>query len=242
VYKLGIKVIDIGSDTAGLFVSRENRFLGIVDIGTANDEEMVLVHIHDPGRLEEILYPGNKVLLRKASGNDDRKTSWDLLAGFVDSDWILVNSSFHRQISQWALERGILPFTHGYDSIRPETMLGKSRIDFLLEGDSGRMWVEVKGCTLLAGETALFPDAPTARGTRHLRELIDAVETGDRAALIILVFAPGAREFSPNAQMDIKFTKAFWDAVEIGVDVYPLLFYLRSGELFYEAILPLKGQ
>lgn len=240
MYKFGAKVIDIRGDTTGIFVSRENRFLGIVEIGTAESEKKVLVHIHDPGRLEEILYPGNKVLLKKAADPQGRKTSWDLLAGLVGNNWVLVNSGYHRRISQGALEKGILPFSHEYDSIRPEAMLGKSRIDFLLEGDKGRMWVEVKGCTLLEGKTAIFPDAPTARGTRHLHELMDAVEMGDRASLIILVLAPDAKDFSPNADTDIKFTKAFWNAVDIGVRVYPLLFSFRSGELFYEGMLPLK--
>lgn len=226
-------LLRVETDAKGKFVERPNRFLGIVNIDGKEEE----VHVRDPGRLEEILYEGNEVLLKKAE-NKNRKTKWDLIAGKVKDNWIFINSGYHRKIVENVLsDEEISPYTD-VDNIAPEVKLGDSRIDFLLEKDDERIWMEVKGCTLAEGGAALFPDAPTERGTRHVEELREVMENGDRAALLILVFRPDVKCFAPKEDTDPEFAEAFRKAQMEGMEVHPLQFKFKSGTLYYKKRIP----
>jgi sugar fermentation stimulation protein A len=231
-------VLDIPWDAEGIFVSRDNRFLGTVDVTGPVNLKGEKVHIHDPGRLKEILYAGNSVLLRRAE-NGKRKTGWDLIAGKVGDIWVLVNSAYHRKIAEWVLEKELLSPLKNIDTIRPEQKFGDSRLDFLLWRGDERIWVEVKGCTLVEDGVALFPDAPTLRGKRHLEELIKAVEDGDSGMVLILVFRPDAGCFKPNRETDPAFAETFGMAVKKGVLVCPVVFGYEEGKLYYSSQIPL---
>lgn len=230
-------LVHLPFDSKGIFVSRENRFLGKVRL--KDTDSVVKVHVRDPGRLEEILYEGNEVLLEKAE-SDDRKTDWTLLAGKVKDDWILVNSGYHRKISESILNDQVLsPFgeIEGYEA---EKKLGDSRIDFSLQKNEGDIWVEVKGCTLAEEEIALFPDAPTKRGKRHVEELIRANEAKDTsAALLFLVFRPDARCFSPYEKQDPDFSKSFEKALEEGVEVHAIQLEYDGSDILYKGEIPI---
>ncbi|MFP3872349.1 MAG: DNA/RNA nuclease SfsA [Candidatus Natronoplasma sp.] len=227
------ELLMVPSDERGIFQERKNRFLGIVKIGDKEEE----VHVRDPGRLEEILYPGNEVLLERAE-SEERKTDWSLLAGKVKEDWVFVNSGYHREIAEKILDsEECSPFgeIRGYGA---EKKLGESRIDFLLEKADQKIWLEVKGCTLAEDGRALFPDAPTERGRRHVEELSKVVdEEGISAALLFLVFRADADCFAPHERRDLDFSKAFKQAVKKGVDVkavkleYDGSFIRCSGEI-----------
>jgi len=231
-----IKAMEIVPDIKGIFISRENRFLGKVDISGRTEE----AHIHDPGRLSEILYPGNFVLLRSFPRNKTRKTGWDLIAGMVDDRWVLVNSVYHRRISDWLLKRAMIPSQTVDDVVRPEVRLGSSRIDYLLSNGRRKLWIEVKGCSLSRDGVALFPDAPTERGARHMSELIDARRSGDECAIIFLVFAPNAVRFSPDEETDPNFSRMLERMLEEGAGIHPLLFSYDPIYIYYEGISPLS--
>ncbi len=218
-------LIDILHDIAGVFVERKNRFLGIVNAGGSD----IYVHIHDPGRLKELLYPGNEVLLKKAS-SPGRKTKWDLIAAKHHGSWILVNSKYHRYIA----ERILAMHFPGY-SITAEVKIGNSRIDFLATGQE-RIAIEVKGCTLERKGIALFPDAPTKRGARHVEELI-RFSTHGRAMLLILAFVTNSTCFLPNEETDPYFSSLFWKALRSGVGVkIPVLKYDGSAVYYLRDI------
>jgi sugar fermentation stimulation protein A len=238
---MSIPVMEIQWDAKATFRSRPNRFLGIVDITDPKKhrEKKVKVHVHDPGRLKELLYPGNKVLLKKVS-NPNRKTKWDLIAAMYDGNWVLVHSGFHREIAEWVIgNEKVSPFKNIKD-IKPEAKFGNSRLDFLLTKKNGKkIWVEVKGCTLAIDGVALFPDAPTMRGTRHVRHLIEAKDKGDESAILILVFRQDARCFAPYTKTDPAFTKTFYSALEIGVEVHPLKFSYQDGIVCYIGEIPI---
>lgn len=211
--------MDIPYDKKGVFVSRENRFLGKVSIEGTSEERNV--HIRDPGRLEEILYQGNKVLLKKAE-KESRKTDFDIVAGKVQDNWILINSGYHREIAEKIFKDDAVNPIKGLISYKAEQMLGESRIDFLLETSDKKIWLEVKGCTLTKNKTALFPDAPTERGKRHVEELNKVLEKGGHAALMVLVFRPDSECFKPNRATDPDFARVFEEAVEAGLEVHPI--------------------
>ncbi len=208
-----IRVLDVKWDREGIFLSRPNRFTGIVEI----DGKKEMVHVHDPGRLEELLYHENRVLIKRAE-NTSRKTKWDLIASNHDGKWVFTNSGYHRKISERMMHM-LFPDAE----IIPEVKVGHSRLDFIVKKNGKIAGVEVKGCTLTENGVALFPDAPTERGRRHLETLINMVEKGKDAMLLVLVFRADSRCFAPNERTDPKFAETFVKAVEKGVEIRPAL-------------------
>jgi len=225
----GKVIFTIPYDSKAIFLDRPNRFLGKVLI----DGKEELVHIHDPGRLSELLYHGNEVLLKKYC-NEKRKTKWELLGAKYKGNWIFTNSKFHRIISERILkDPQISPFGKVED-IKAEVKTGNSRIDYLLMKNGKRIWVEVKGCTLEENNIALFPDAPTARGRRHVEELKKLIEEGDRAALLILIFHTNIKCFAPNEKRDKKFAETYLDAINRGLEVHPLLLQYDGKNIIFK--------
>ncbi len=208
-----IAILNVEWDREGIFLSRPNRFVGIVDM----DGEEEAVHIHDPGRLEELLYPGNRVLLKKAE-KAGRKTGWDLIAAHHGDMWVFTNSSYHRWISE-----KIVRMLYPDNEIRAEVMVGHSRLDFMVKSGENITGIEVKGCTLTEDGTALFPDAPTERGRKHVKTLMKMMDEGNDAVLMVLVFRKDSLCFSANRRTDPWFADALDAAVRKGLKVHPML-------------------
>jgi len=228
----------ISWDVEAIFLERLNRFVGLVQLkdGDFSGEK---AHIHDPGRLEELLFESNEVLLRKAR-RAGRKTRWDLIAAKYEDQFVLVNSGIHRRISEKIISNpDISPFGE-VKQIKAEVRRGSSRLDFYITTKNNEsIWIEVKGCTLAVDGKALFPDAPTARGKKHLDELIQVRKAGERAAIVILIFRQDAECFGPNWTTDPDFSKVFELAVSKGVEVYPLSIGFYKEVLTYSGRLPL---
>lgn len=194
--------------------ARPNRFLGEAEM----DGETIQCFIPNPGRMRELLYPDAKVcLLEKASGN--RRTSYDLVLVKLGTTLVSIDSRVPNKIVEEAINAEALPEFRGLRIERSEPVFRESRLDFLLAWEPGRMFLEVKPCTLVEGRTALFPDAPTTRGTRHIQALISALKTC-RSALFFLVQRSDTDLFSPNDETDHKFSMALREAVQRGVEVY----------------------
>ena len=149
-----------------------------------------------------------------------------------DGEDILINSAYHRYISENFLkDLEISPFGK-VDSITAEVKNGDSRLDYLLEKDGKKIWVEVKGVSLSVNKIAMFPDAPSTRAQKHLKELIKIKENGDRAAVLLLVFRD-SESFRPKYETDLEFSKLFYKAIKVGVEIYPVQFYLKDGDIIY---------
>ena len=206
--------IEIGIDLEGIFRSRPNRFLGLVE----TDEGTLQCHVPNPGRMFELLYPGSQVMLSRAV-NPLRKTSFDLVAVDCEGEVVSVDSRLPNRLVHSALVMGWLPQFDGYTSILKEYHFGESRIDFLLQNGKDCL-LEVKSCTLIEGKRALFPDAPTVRGRRHLSELVRARMEGNRSAVVFVIQRSGAGRFSPNWGTDPEFSRTLQRARELGVEVY----------------------
>lgn len=232
-----MNLVTIDDLKKGVFLDRPNRYLADVEV----DGVQVKVHVHDPGRLKELLYEGNECLIRHAAG-PKRKTEWDMIAAGMDDGYVLIHSGYHRYIANAILESDkISPFGKLIE-IKPEVKFGHSRIDFKLMSDQGEViWVEVKGCSLSEGGVAKFPDAPTVRGTKHLESLISIKEDGERAAVFILVLGK-SEIFEPNGMTDPVFYDTFYKAMDSGVEIYPLRVELdpESGIIRFIKTLPIK--
>ncbi len=234
------KIYEVPWDTEAKFIDRPNRFVANVRLEDGREE---VVHVHDSGRLQELLFPENNVKIRRAE-NPNRKTKWDMISAEAsDGEDILINSAHHRYISQNLLtDPEVSPFGE-VDSLKAEVKYGKSRIDYLLEKDGDKIWVEIKGVSLSKDRVAAFPDAPSVRAVKHLNELIELKEAGNRAAVVLLILR-SSDYFRPKWETDPKFSDAFYEAIERGVEVYPLQFELVGRDIIYKGLLPIgeKGE
>ena len=193
----------------GIFIDRPNRFIAHVDIeGVVNT-----VHVKNTGRCKELLIPKTPVRL-EVSDNPNRKTLYDLVAVYKKNfGWINMDSQAPNKVVKEWLE------TKDYDYIKPEYKYGDSRIDFYMRKGNQEYLMEVKGCTLEIDGIGYFPDAPTTRGIKHLRELIKAKRAGYECAVAFVIQMEGINEVRPNIDTHPEFGGALQEAKEAGVKI-----------------------
>ncbi len=199
--------------TYGKFVSRPNRFIGIVEIdGIANT-----VHIKNTGRCKELLVPGSTVVLEK-SENPARKTQYDLVSVYKnESIFINIDSQLpNGVVEEWLITSGIFSKNA---VIRREVTYGNSRFDIFVSDGERNAFIEVKGVTLEDNMHCRFPDAPTERGVKHLRELINCVKEGYECYVIFVIQMKGALSLSPNDETHPEFGKTLREADKAGVQI-----------------------
>jgi len=207
----------------GRFLARPNRFIARVEV----DGRAETVHVKNTGRCKELLVPGCTVYL-EGSANPKRKTRYDLVAvekACPGRSPLLINMDSqapNKVFGEWMAaglgsELGLPKPT----LLRPETTWGNSRFDFYWEEiKTGRKgFAEIKGCTLEEDGLALFPDAPTQRGVKHLRELMACREAGYEAAVCVVIQMEGIASFSPNDKTHPEFGAALREAARAGVRV-----------------------
>jgi len=199
-----------------IFKKRLNRFLGLAELN-GNEVE---VYIPNPGRLQELLTPGATIHIHE-NPKPGRRTQFDLVLVEIDGVLVSIDSRIPNRLFEEALEQETLKGFEGFHIEEREFQLDDSRIDFLLGGPRP-MLVEVKSCTLVEGGTALFPDAPTERGRRHLRHLTHRPR-GFEAAIVFIIQRGDAVRFRPNSRLDPGFTEALREAYRSGVEVYAYL-------------------
>ncbi|MCX5774039.1 MAG: DNA/RNA nuclease SfsA [Fusobacteria bacterium] len=227
-----IPVFQFDNLLKGYFISRVNRY--VVEL-KLECRTVVMAHLHDPGRLKELLYSDNLLLILPVE-SDTRKTKFDIIAAKKEAVWVLIHSGYHRKIAESFFKFDeLLPFSY-IKSIRPEVKVGQSRLDFQFSTLERDIFVEQKGCSLEINGIAKFPDAPTIRGTKHLRELISLVRQGYDSAIFMFVYLP-AKLFEPNMNTDPKFCTALTEALEVGVKLHVFQFILIYYENTANAIL-----
>ncbi|MBM6851449.1 DNA/RNA nuclease SfsA [Oscillibacter valericigenes] len=196
----------------GRFLSRPNRFVAYVE----TEQGLQVCHVKNTGRCRELLTPGAVVYLEQVE-NPARKTGYDLIA--VEKGDLLINMDAqapNRVFQEWAAQGH---FLSDVQAIRPEFRYGESRLDFALSTEKGLHLVEVKGVTLEEDGIVRFPDAPTERGVKHIRELQRAAREGLGATLFFVVQMSGVRCFSPNDATHPGFGEALREAAVSGVQI-----------------------
>ncbi len=194
-------------------VSRPNRFLVRAMVNGIETD----VHIHDPGRLEELIYPGNNILIRKTN---NKKTHYSVTFCENGGIWTFNDSRYHSQIGSMFIREGW----------QKEVKTGNSRIDFKL----GNSYIEVKSATLVEGKIAKFPDAPTVRGKKHLETLMRLIDEGYQSYVLFLIFNENARCFLPNSCRDPEFSSAYYLAIDYGVKFKFLVFSSQNGNVAFK--------
>ena len=197
----------------GIFLDRPNRFIAHVGVnGTVET-----VHVKNTGRCKELLLPGAAVRL-EVSDNPKRKTKYDLVAvRKQELGWVNMDSQApNKVVGEWLSKQE-------FDLVRPEFAYGKSRIDFYMEKGEQKYLLEVKGCTLEVGGIGYFPDAPTERGVKHLRELAEARKAGYECILAFVIQMEGVEEVRANVMTHPEFGKALEEAGAAGVKIWFLM-------------------
>lgn len=194
------------------FIDRPNRFIAQVEI----DGVVYAGHVKNTGRCKELLRPGSLVYLEE-SINPNRKTKYDLVA--VEKEKVLVNMDSqapNKVVKEWLEAGGIYP---NPTLVRSEMKHGNSRVDFYIEDEDRKAFIEVKGVTLENDGVAAFPDAPTERGIKHIYHLIDVLKEGYEAYLIFIIQFKPVKYLMPNDVTHPDFGKALKEAVAAGVHV-----------------------
>ena len=207
------------------FINRPNRFIAEVEIPERGRE---IVHVKNTGRCKELLIPGVDVILEE-SDNPNRKTKYDLIAvSKKGMGWINIDSQAPNKVVYEWLEK------QGYSYIKPEYKYGNSRIDFYMERENSKYLMEVKGCTLEIDRIGYFPDAPTERGVKHLRELTLATKKGYKCIIAFVIQMEGITEVRPNISTHPEFGIALKEAKDAGVEIWYMPCRVMPDELFIE--------
>lgn len=196
----------------GKFEKRKNRFIAQVEIN-GNSET---VHVKNTGRLGELLVPGAEVVLEQ-SDKPERKTKYDLISVYKENlGWVNIDSqATNKVVAEWLAGQG-------YTYIKPEYKYGDSRLDFYMERGEEKFLMEIKGCTLEIDGVGYFPDAPSERAVKHLRELTKAVSAGYHCIVAFVITMEGVTEVRPNRTTHPEFGQALEEAKKAGVEVWHL--------------------
>lgn len=240
----------------GRFVRRQKRF----SVEIALDSGPVWVHSNNSGSMLGLTHPGVPVLASPAV-NPNRKLPYtqecvwcgsrppqkDTPLANILADpqgfWVGVNTSIPNKMLAAAFAAKLLPFAAGYTHLQRESTRGQSRLDACLTGPGlAPLWVECKNVTMVEDDVACFPDAVTERGQKHLRELIEIVQQGERAATFYLVQRADGCCFGPAEVIDPDYAALFWQAVDMGVEIYPYRALVSPAGIDLGPLLPLTQQ
>jgi sugar fermentation stimulation protein A len=219
----------------GTLIRRYKRFLADV---TLNDGSVVTAHCPNSGSMKGCAVPGSRVFLSR-SNNPGRTYpfTWELVES--DGFWTGINTARPNRLAREAIEDGTVVELQGYETIRPEVPYGEhSRIDLLLEGSAGRCYVEVKNVTLMENSLALFPDAVTTRGQKHLNELMRVVKEGDRGVIFFTVQRGDAASVSPADTIDPEYGRLLRLALANGVEALAYRANISKEEICLTQRLP----
>lgn len=197
-----------------IFINRPNRFIANVVI----DGKLEKVHVKNTGRCKEILTEGTRVYLEKAN-KPNRKTRYSLISAYKGDLLINIDSQVPNEVVYSSIRENKIEELIDVDILKKEVNYRGSRFDLYYEKGDEKGFIEVKGVTLEIDGLSLFPDAPTERGTRHIREIIQSVEEGYNSYIFFLVQIPEIKFFKPHEEMDKAFSHALLEAKEKGVNI-----------------------
>ena len=215
------------------WIERINRFTAYVKL----NDKIEKIHVKNTGRCRELLVPGARVWLTH-SDKKERATAYDLVTVEKNGRLVNVDSQAPNQVvGEWLLQKKLFP---DLVSVRPETCYGNSRFDFYLETEEQKIFLEVKGVTSEENGVVSFPDAPSERAVKHMRELIQARREGFRACVIFVIQMKGAAYFRPAREIQPAFAEALTEAATAGVEVYAYDCNVAEDKIEIDAEVPVR--
>lgn len=217
----------------GRLIKRYKRFLADVEL---DNGEKVTAHCTNSGSMKTALEEGAEVYLSPVR-DPKRKTkyTWEMIK--INGKWVGINTNIPNKLAYESISKGTIEGLEGYDKVKAEVKYGDSRIDILAENKTGKCFVEVKNVTMKDGKYAIFPDAVTKRGTKHLRTLMQIKEEGMRAVMLYVIQRMDVEKFAPAWNIDETYARTLVEAVEKGVEVIPLQVNVSPEGVFEHKIL-----
>ncbi len=220
----------------GQLIRRYKRFLTEVKL---HDGQIVTAHCTNSGSMKSCLEAGADVLLSKAA-DPNRKTQYTWEQIKIDGAWVGINTMHPNYIVWEALKNDSIPGLTGYDEILREVTVHDSRLDIVARNSNETAFIEVKNVTYKDGNYALFPDAVTSRGLKHLHNLIRIKEEGHRAVMVYIIQRSDVFKFSPAFDIDPKYACALQEAYASGVEIFPVRCLVSPQSIEVESILPFE--
>jgi len=197
------------------FIDRPNRFIANIEI----DGKRELCHVKNTGRCKELLVPNAKIFVQESAGGN-RKTKYDLISVYKGRRLVNIDSQVPNKVFyEWVLES---KFFQDITLVKPEAVYKNSRFDYYIETSRSKIFVEVKGVTLEENGLAMFPDAPTERGVRHIYELMESIKEGYEAWIVFIIQMKDVIFFTPNVKTHKAFGTALEEAQKCGVNIIAL--------------------
>lgn len=220
----------------GKLIKRYKRFLADVVL---DDGRVVTAHCTNSGTMKSCLEEGAEVFLTPVN-DPKRKTrfTWEMIK--INGSWVGINTGNPNVLAFDAIKNNQIPGLSGYSKVKREVKFGDSRFDVYAENKSEQCFVEVKNVTLKEGKYALFPDAVTTRGQKHLKTLIEVKKSGRRAVMLYVIQRTDVEVFGPAKAIDPEYAKALKQAVAAGVEVFAMQAKVSPAEIEFVAKLPVE--
>jgi len=222
----------------GKILKRYKRFLADIEL---EDGEVIVAHTANTGSMKTCWEPGWPVLLSHHD-NPKRKLKYSLELTHNGDTWIGINTSLPNKVAAEGIQSGVVKELQGYENLKPEAKVGKSRIDILLSNNKDDLcYVEVKNVTLLGeNRAAIFPDAVSTRGQKHLEELTSLVKEGIRSAMLFVVNREDVDTFSPADHIDPDYGRLLREAHNAGVEILAYQCHVGPTGIALKKKLPVK--
>lgn len=217
----------------GRLIKRYKRFLADVELA---DGAIVTAHCTNTGSMDSCLEDGARVLL-SPSPDPTRKTrfTWEMI--YINNNWVGVNTQNSNKIAFELVEKNAIRGLENLTDLKREVKYFDSRFDLFGFDGTKEVWMEVKNVSMKRDDWALFPDAVTERGQKHLRTLMKIVESGQRAAMIYMIQRTDISKFRAAHEVDAKYAQLLEEAKRVGVEVYPVQVQLNEqGIEFYRSL------
>lgn len=219
------------------FLRRVNRFIADIEL---SDGQVVQAHLANTGRMQELLRPGVAALVRPAK-NPARKTAWDLLAVDHGGSWVCLAAAWANDFMREWLSKGRIAGFYDWKQIEWEKKIGNSRFDFAVTLQSGERWLlEVKSVNCVIDGHALFPDAPTTRGRRHVEELLALREEGWNVGVFFVTMGQPVVDVGFNAENDPEFARVMQRAIAEGADVRAFSAEILPPDVYFRGERPIR--
>nr|WP_321356594.1 DNA/RNA nuclease SfsA [uncultured Draconibacterium sp.] len=220
----------------GKLIKRYKRFLADIELDTG---EVVVAHCTNSGSMKSCLENGAEVYLTPV--NDlKRKTkfTWEMIK--INGDWVGINTGNPNKLAFEAISNGEIPGLDKYTTVKREVKFGDSRFDVYAENQQEKCFVEVKNVSMKANEYALFPDAVTARGQKHLKTLMEVKKQGMRAVMLYIIQRSDVQVFAPAKEIDPAYAELLKEAQTAGVEIFPMQTKVAPTEITLSKKLPFE--
>lgn len=220
----------------GTLLRRYKRFLTDVMLP---DGTRVTAHCTNSGSMKSCIEEGARVMLSK-NDNPNRKTqyTWEMIE--IDNRWVGINTSHPNLIVFEAMKNNLIPGLTGYTDIRREITVHDSRLDIVATNSNEAAFIEVKNVTYKEGDYALFPDAVTTRGLKHLHNLARIKHEGHRAVMVYVIQRTDVSVFAPASNIDPEYAKALKEVYSTGVEIFPLICSVSPTEISINRLIPFE--